>query len=158
MSSLVRYDIGRMVRQWIIRYAFDSYIIFLLSIPQWIFVMRLSIYVQVQVRVYCIVVFCLYLRKCLLFIYISQCQCLCFIYVYISFLNGLFPHFVSKRPSGPVAFQQGWKLGCKPQTIRQQRVVQDPDWVCTKRRTENFNSPPARPTRSMPLLCHRHDW
>ena len=43
--------------------------------------------------------------------------------------------FVSKRPSGPVEFQQGWKVGCKPQTIRQQRVVQDPDWVCKKRRT-----------------------
>jgi hypothetical protein len=45
------------------------------------------------------------------------------------------PPFVSKRPTGPVEFQQDWKVGCKLQTIRQQRGVQDPDWVCKKRRT-----------------------
>ena len=44
-----------------------------------------------------------------------------------------FSLFVSKRSTCAVEFQQGWKVGCKPQTIRQKRVVQDPD--CKRRRT-----------------------
>ena len=42
------------------------------------------------------------------------------------------PLFVSKRSTSAVEFEQGWKVGCKPQTIRQKRVVQDPD--CKRRR------------------------
>jgi hypothetical protein len=41
-----------------------------------------------------------------------------------------FSLFVSKRSTCALEFQhnkQGWKVGCKPQTIRQQRVVHDPD-------------------------------
>ncbi len=156
ISCLDASGIGRMVRLRI-RYAFDSYIVFLLFVlQQWIFVVRRLSMCRSRCILYCCLL-SLYLRKCLLFICLSQCQCLCFIYVYLFVLSRLSPLFVAKRPSDPVEFQQGWKIGWKPQTIRQQRVVQDPDWVC-KQEQENFNSLPARLTRSMPILCLRHDW
>ena len=41
--------------------------------------------------------------------------------------------FVSKSSTCGEEFQQGWKVGCKPQTIRQTRVGQVPD--CKRRRT-----------------------
>jgi hypothetical protein len=41
--------------------------------------------------------------------------------------------FVSKSSTCAEEFQQGWKVGCKPQTIRQTRVGEFPD--CKRRRT-----------------------
>lgn len=77
-------------------------------------------------------------------LFICQFQCLCMfglclldlcLYM-MSFLFSPFSRisiFVSKRSTCAVEFQQGWKVGCKPQTIRQKRVGQVPD--CKRRRT-----------------------